>query len=80
LLKSTCKSLLETSSINEKNEKLVKYVMIFKFKGNNSKSLCLHVFFETFHQQTGQIHCKDKFGKIHHQYMSPTPALLLLTK
>jgi len=54
--------------------------MIFKFKGINSKSFCLHVFSKTFHEQTGQMPCEDKFGKIPHQYTPPALALLPLTK
>jgi len=50
----------------EKNEKLVKYGVIFKFKGNNIKSICLHVFSKTFHQKTGQIPWKDNFVEIPH--------------
>jgi len=54
--------------------------MIFKFKGNNSRSLLLHVFSETFHQQTGQIPCLDEFSKIPHQYTPPAPTIFPLTK
>jgi len=54
--------------------------MMVKFRGNSTKSIFLHVFYETFHQQTSQIPCKDELGKIPHQYTPPAPTLLPLTK